>query len=98
MIGVIKSIGKTMKVKCVKDFGFFKEGNIYSAFRLDCSCWTIFFNDKDEMVGGTRNVLNMDFNDFFLPIDYLTEQPSESTKEVLKEMYPRPLTPEEAEK
>lgn len=29
---------------------------------------------------------------------YLTEQPSESTKEVLKEMYPRPLTPEEAEK
>jgi hypothetical protein len=29
---------------------------------------------------------------------YLTEQPNESTREVLKEMYPRPLTPEEAEK
>ena len=29
---------------------------------------------------------------------YLTELPNESTREVLKEMYPRPLTPEEAEK
>lgn len=54
-----------MKVKCVKDFGFFKEGNIYSAFRLDCSYWTIFFNDKDEMVGGARKVLDIDFSDFF---------------------------------
>lgn len=29
---------------------------------------------------------------------YLTEQPNESTREVLKEMYPRPLTPEEVGK
>ena len=57
-----------MKVKCMKDFGFFKAGEVYSAFRLEC-CWTVFFNDKDEMVGGARNILDEDLRDFFSHID-----------------------------